>query len=162
MHAILESQFRAGLRMLRQAIAACPDSLWNDPDNDNRTWRIAYHALFYTHLYLSPSDAEFVPWEHAITNGHFLRAPIGDDLNTREQILAYAMMIDDRLTEAIAAVPLDTEESGFDWVPFSRMELHIYNIRHLQHHVGQLIERLRANGIGDQHWIGRGVSVVEA
>jgi hypothetical protein len=26
--------------------------------------QIAYHALFYTHLYLQPAEADFVPWEH--------------------------------------------------------------------------------------------------
>jgi hypothetical protein len=33
--------------------------------------------------------------------------------------------------------------SGFDWLPFNRFELHLYNMRHLQHHTGQLTERLR-------------------
>ena len=41
--------------------------------------------------------------------------------------------------------------SGFDWVPFDKLELQFYNIRHLQHHTGQLCERLRTKqdiGIG--------------
>ena len=40
--------------------------------------------------------------------------------------------------------------SGFHWLKFSRLELHVYNIRHLQHHVGQLnaaLRRHQAEGI---------------
>jgi hypothetical protein len=39
--------------------------------------------------------------------------------------------------------------SGFFWLPFSKLELQLYNIRHVQHHTGQLIDRLRTvAGIG--------------
>jgi hypothetical protein len=34
-------------------------------------------------------------------------------------------------------------ESGFRWLPFSRSELHVYNIRHVQHHTGQLSAYVR-------------------
>jgi predicted kinase len=43
---------------LKQAIEKCPDALWNDPADKNRFWHVAYHALFYTHLYLQPTDAD--------------------------------------------------------------------------------------------------------
>jgi hypothetical protein len=33
--------------------------------------------------------------------------------------------------------------SGFHWLPFNKLELQFYNIRHLQHHTGQLADRLR-------------------
>jgi len=29
------------------------------------------------------------------------------------------------------------------WLPFPRVEVHIYNVRHIQHHAAQLILRLR-------------------
>jgi hypothetical protein len=46
------------------------------------------------------------------------------------------------------------EGSGFSWLPFNKLELQFYNIRHLQHHTGQLIERLRTvAGIG-VGWVG--------
>ena len=28
----------------------------------NQYWHIAYHAVFYTHLYLQPAEADFRPW----------------------------------------------------------------------------------------------------
>ncbi|WDF54486.1 hypothetical protein [Mucilaginibacter sp. KACC 22063] len=34
---------------------------------------------------------------------------------------------------------------GFDWLPMSLAGLYIYNLRHLQHHIGQLTERLKTS-----------------
>ena len=53
--------------MLRQAIERCPDSLWANDESgkyDNAFWQIAYHTLYYTHLYLSVDAESFEPWEH--------------------------------------------------------------------------------------------------
>src|SRR3989304_5244994 len=59
---IIISQYQAAREMLRQTIARCPDSIWNSPDDKTRFWHIAYHALFYTHLYLQDSEQAFTPW----------------------------------------------------------------------------------------------------
>ena len=47
-------------------------------------------------------------------------------------------------------------ESRFPWLPFGPAERLAYNLRHLQHHAGQLSERIRQDtgeGVG---WVGRG------
>jgi hypothetical protein len=46
-------------------------------------------------------------------------------------------------------------ESGFSWIPMNKMELQIYNIRHIQHHAAQLIERLRDNQGIHIKWVGK-------
>src|SRR5688500_8151588 len=74
----LISQYRAGLAMLRSAIDAYPDDLWIDTRFTNPAWRVAHHVLFYTHLYLSPSEAEFTPWEHSISGANFMDEPLPD------------------------------------------------------------------------------------
>ncbi len=56
----LKGQYHAGLRMLRQAIEVCPDDLWEGGDHPNQFWHVAYHGLFYTHLYLQPDEAAFL------------------------------------------------------------------------------------------------------
>jgi len=45
---------------------------------------------------------------------------------------------------AAALVPeLDLEvASGFHWLPYTKLELQFYSIRHLQQHTGELMERL--------------------
>lgn len=167
MHTVLESQFRAALAMLRAAIEGCPAGMWNDPAHANRYWRIAYHAIFYAHLYLSASEEEFVPWEQAIQGANSFASPLPADghgverINTVAELLAYADVVERMVNSVLAAeaasgVDLMAAPSGFAWIPFSRLELHVYNLRHVQHHAGQLIERLRAGGNAGVDWVGMG------
>jgi len=155
------SQYRASLRMLRAVIEACPAELWDRADERSRFWQIGYHALFYAHFYLSRSESEFVPWEKAIPEYPFLgRLPwpphaeprIGEPYPTA-MILEYYDWVFDRVPGWVRTADLEAP-SGFDWLPFSRLELHFYNIRHVQHHAGQLIERLHRSGIRGMDWIG--------
>lgn len=144
--------------MLRETILRCPDKVWDDPTQGNRFWHIAYHTLFYTHFYLSPSEGEFEPWEYGIRGMQFFRSyvpaePDGTCPYTKEQLLAYTDRIATSLESRIAAEPF-ADPSGFEWLPFSRLELHLYNIRHVQHHTGQLVERLRGDGIEGIEWEG--------
>lgn len=157
------SQYLAALGMLRESIASMPHELWNDPAYENRTWRIAYHVLFYTHLYLSSSQRAFVPWERAIADaevagrrGHPpFDVPVIGGLNAIDEILEYQGIVESMVPNAVAALPFDAP-SGFEWIPLTRFELHLYNIRHVQHHAAQLIERRRATGAPGVDWIGRG------
>ena len=148
-------QFESSLTMLGKAIELCPEPLWiaGEP---NRFWHIAYHALFYTHFYMAPSDVEFVPWEHSRPEYSFLGAVLWKPDAPRPvhipyskaELLAYR---DFCLSEVAArTASLDAAApSGFPWLPFNKLELQLYNLRHLAHHTGQLAERLRSQaGIG--------------
>lgn len=61
--AIIKSQYRASLAMLQQAVEKCPESLWSDDSYANPFWRVAYHALIYTHFYLGQTEETFIPWD---------------------------------------------------------------------------------------------------
>ena len=86
MRPILKSQYHASLAMLRETIERCPDALWTSGDYLNPFWRIAYHALYYTHFYLQPNADSFRPWEYHQTGIQFMddqerppdRASIGE------------------------------------------------------------------------------------
>ena len=149
-------QYRAPLAMLGKAIDLCPEPLWFSTDYSNKFWHVAYHAVFYTHFYLHPSDAEFRPWEKHQKDSNYLGprpwAPnepvIIDRPYTKAEVLDYCELcrreVDARVPVLDLAAP-----SGFAWLPFNKLELQFYNIRHLQHHTGQLADRLRtASGIG--------------
>jgi hypothetical protein len=43
--------------------------------------------------------------------------------------------------------------SGFAWLPFARLELQLYAIRHVQQHVGELTERLGSRESISVDWI---------
>ena len=52
-------------------------------------------------------------------------------------------------------------ESGFSWLPFSRGEVHLYNLRHIQHHTGAMSAYVRRVGVGredtlDLRWVKTG------
>ena len=49
-------------------------------------------------------------------------------------------------------------EAGFYWLPFDKLELQIYNIRHIHQHTGELCERLGAQGGIEVGWVGMGPS----
>lgn len=158
---IIRSQYGASLGMLRKAIEACPPDLWLDESYKNRFWHIAYHVLFYTHLYLAPSEEAFEPWQRSREDYAFLgplpwpphEVPTIAEPYSRDEILEYWDLVERVMPARVAEAPLDAE-SGFSWLPFSRLELHFYNIRHVQHHAGQLIDRIRNATEKGIEWIG--------
>jgi hypothetical protein len=148
-------QYLATLAMLKQAIVECPEELWLDSKYTNLFWHIAYHSVFYTHLYLHAAEAEFQPWARHRKDANYLggRRDTHESVTpvepyTRTDTLEYHALCCEEVKAKVPAVPLD-RESGFSWLPFNRFEVHLYNLRHLAHHTGQLADRLRTvAGIG--------------
>ncbi len=131
---IIQSQYYAALEMLKHVIVSCPEALWNAPGEIDPCWKRAYHALFYGHLYLQDAEKDFSPWEqhHDPDNG----VPF-----TQEQVLAYLAFVQTQVRDRVPALDLEAE-SGFHWLPFNKLELQFYNMRHIQQHAGELYERL--------------------
>jgi hypothetical protein len=154
----IRSQYHAALEMLRQAIVKCPESLWDDPADKNRFWHVAYHTLFYTHLYLQDSREAFKPWSGDRQGYASLRAgdraKIGEPCS-KEEVLAYLQFCWEQVTEKMAALDLEAEASGFHWLPFGKLELQLYNIRHISQHLGELMERLGARASIDVDWVSK-------
>jgi len=146
----IASQYRAALAMLKQAIQTCPEDLWLSTGCHNRFWHIAYHALFYTHLYAHRCEADFRPWTRHKPDSQFLgprpwapnEARVIPQPYSKEDVLEFCEFCCAEVDVRVPADRLDAE-SGFYWLPFNRLELHFYNIRHIQHHQGQLADRLR-------------------
>lgn len=155
------SQFEASLEMLYQAIDKCPETLWNNPGDKTKFWHIAYHALFYTHLYLQGSEEEFVPWVKHRKDYNFMgplplpphREPEIGEPYSKEEILSYLDVCREHVKSGTRQFDPDAE-SGFSWLPFSKLELQIYNIRHIQQHAGELMERLGTRANIEVDWIG--------
>jgi hypothetical protein len=152
------SQYQAALEMFRNAVTAIPSARWDDPVDRNATWRIAYHVLFFTHLYLSGSEEAFEPWiDEDVTFDEPFTLPAAAPARTVVEMVAYADAIEGMLPALVPVRPLDGP-SGFSWISICRLEHHLYNIRHLQHHTGQISERARASGGDGLSWTGRGPS----
>ena len=158
---VIRHQYRATLAMLKEAVVQCPAGLWDAESHKNRFWHVAYHVLFYTHLYLQDSEKSFTPWTKHREEHNFLgplpwpphKKPVIGEPYSRREILEYLELCQGQVEERVASLNLEAE-SGFHWLPFSKLELQFYNIRHLQHHTGQLVDRLRSEaGIGVR-WVG--------
>jgi len=152
------SQYKAALAMLMDTIEKCPDDLWFSDRYANACWRIAYHAVFYTALYLSKSPGDFKPWPYHRFNYNYLGDKSHDgqlivitEKYTKGQVIDYAKSVVNDLENLVDDQGLE-ERCGFEWIPLSRLGLHFYNIRHLQHHTGQLTERLHSVGISGIKW----------
>jgi hypothetical protein len=141
---IIQSQMLAALDMLKQAIVKCPAGLWNLPGEMEECWRKAYHALYYAHLYLQKSEQHFMPWEkhHEPDNGAAF---------SQAEVLEYLTFVQQQVAVLVPTLDLNAP-SGFDWLPFNKLELQFYNIRHIQQHAGELYERLGQSNI-DLDWV---------
>ncbi len=147
----LKSQYHAALAMLRAAIRRCPDDLWTSSGGHaNPFWRIAYHTLYYTHLYLQPNNWAFRPWEHHQRGIQRMNKPLKTRRPyTKAEVLAYWSICKSMVDDAVDALDLNDPQSGFSWYKVPKMEHQIINIRHIQYHQAQLADRLRvATGAG--------------
>lgn len=158
---ILASQYQASLGMLRQALEKVPEEQWNIEEYSNPNWQIAYHILWGVKFYLGASPESYVPFENALEGAESLGGNHDwenpeegikiEGFHTKEELLSFIGDIARNLLFSIEALPLN-DNSGFEWYPYSRLELHINNIRHIQHHTAQIIERLKAKGITGFPW----------
>ena len=157
---IIRSQYQASIEMLKQAISQCPESLWNSPDDKTPFWHIAYHALFFAHLYLQSTEKDFTPWSKHRAEYQAIgplpepphRMPKIEEPYSKEDLLEYLDICRQQVDEKMEQVDLHSE-SGFSWLPFSKLELQVYNIRHIQQHTGELMERLGSREKIDVHWV---------
>lgn len=156
--AALSRQYKAGLVMLADVIDKCPDELWVSGTHPRTFWRIAYHACFYTHLYLQPEEAAFQPWDkHRDCSGLWPEDndPIEEPFS-RAEMNDYVDFLYGQVDSFLSRLDLDSRESGFSWYPsFPKLDHQILTVRHLQGHVGQLSEILMQHGI-DTGWNSRG------
>lgn len=161
---LLASQFEACLGLLDQCVARCPDALWNAPVAKHPFCQVAFHTLIFADLYLG-ADTESLrqqPFhlEHRQFFGDYEqledREPVS--LYERAPVRAYLDFCRRKAAATIAAETDDTlcSPAQFPRKNVSRAELHLENIRHIQHHAAQLILRLRLDSDVDIPWVSTG------
>jgi len=158
---VIKSQYWAALKMLEGAIVNCPDSLWDHPNHKNKFWHTVFHTLFYTHLYLQPTEDDFTPWakHEEIFISLEVESPPGDqevevrEPYLKEEMLEYLELCQEVVSQQVARLDLEAT-SGFYWLPFNKLELQFYNIRHIQHHTGELYNRLEDQEGFELGWVG--------
>lgn len=151
------SQYKAALEMLKQTVSKCPTALWNSPDDKAAFWNVAYHTLFYTHLYVQDTVQDFVPWSKHRNDSQLIGQPSEAAQRAepydQDTVLEYLAFCQHQIEERLPAMKLE-DASGFEWLPFNKLTLHIYSIRHIQQHTGELMERLGTRAGIEIDWVG--------
>jgi hypothetical protein len=164
---LIAGQFEASLSTLNHCIAWCPDDIWIARVARHRFCQVAFHVLYFADFYLSPDPEAFEGQPFHLAHPNLFGAlgrdeePLeasGDGVYPRADLEAYAEYCRRKAVEVITA---ETEEmlcapAEFLRRRFSRAELHVYNIRHIQHHAAQMIMRLRLDTDVDVPWISSG------
>ncbi|MBA4020223.1 MAG: hypothetical protein C0483_23935 [Pirellula sp.] len=161
---LIAHQYEAAFCVLAHCAARCPDALWNAPVAKYPFNQVLFHTLFFADLYLGVDEESLSRQPFHLENQELFadyeqladREPLA--LYTREQIALYldfcrrkaATTLDEETEPSLCAPALHPGRN------FSRAELHVYNIRHIQHHGAQLTLRLRLDSDVDIRWIGSG------
>jgi hypothetical protein len=152
---IIWQQFGASIDMFENAMIACPEALWGDRSQRPEFWYVVFHTLFYLDLYLSDSDVGFSPPAPFTLDELDERGLLPERVYTKEELQKYLEHGREKCRATIASM---TEERanrrcGFDWLDISVAEVLLYNMRHVQHHVGQLNLILRQKADSAPRWV---------
>ena len=119
--------------------------------------------LCFVDLYLSPNEASFQLRDVHPQGWSELREEFPSRRFDTSELTEYLAICRQKATETLASETGESlkREAGFHWLSLSRGELHLYNIRHVQHHTGQLSAYLRRIDEALQapnavRWIGTG------
>jgi uncharacterized damage-inducible protein DinB len=159
---VLWRQFGAAIDMLEAAIRACPDELWDNAAQQPAGvsmqavgfWYIVYHTLFWLDFYLAGGREGFAP-PAPFTLAELDSGALPERAYSKRELQAYLDYGRERCRTTIAELTDDRagQLCEFVWgrVPFA--ELLIYNLRHVQHHTGQLNLILRQQIDSAPRWI---------
>lgn len=167
---LLTNQYHAALSTLASCVAQCPAALWNVPVAKAPFSQAAFHTLIFADLYLGfENEVEFRRQPFHLANAAFFgdyeqledREPVC--IYERTHIMKYIEFVRDKASAILAAESAQSlaGPTGIPRRNFSRAELHVYNIRHIQHHSAQLILRQRQEKAADIRWYGSGWTAPE-
>ncbi len=153
----ITAQFEATLWMLRDCIEKCPDEHWEGSIAKYAFWNVAYHALCFGDLYLSSHESQWTPRAIHPKGIEELREEYPSRRFERAELLEYTDFCRAKAIDRVGAETAQTfaGASGFYWYKVNRLEMHFINIRHIQHHTGQLSAFLRRHGY-EPRWLGSG------
>jgi hypothetical protein len=151
---ILWQQFGAAVIMLENAIISCPGSLW---DNGSQFWYRAYHTLFYLDYYSSLNPADFQPPSPFTLSEFDAAGTLPDRTYQKSELLDYLQFGRKKAYTLITEFTAEIANHRFINVArdYSMLEMVIYNMRHIQHHTGQLNLLLNQDGVIPPNWVSR-------
>lgn len=156
LRSMLSNEFGATAEMLRETIESCPEKAWTEGLGGAAFWRVAYHTIFFLDFYMHKREADFSRPSFHREDVLFLDKAPASEPYAKATLLAYLQETRARakpllaeLTEADLTAP-----SPVPWYTIPRGEFLLNNLRHAQHHIGQLNLILRSQGIKPPRWKG--------
>ena len=164
MQEAIHQQFGASIDSLEGAIHACPDATWTSGERWHQPWYLAFHTLFWLDHYLTESSADHVP-PAPFTRGELEAGVFPDRPYTKAELLGWLQQCREALSARLSTLSTDADRDrrcSLHWGEMRAMELLLYNLRHVQHHVGQLNMLIRQAGGQPTPWVWRTDGLAES
>lgn len=152
---VLWQQFGAAIDMLENAIIACPEDLWGNRAEQPEFWYVVYHTLFWLDLYLSDSPEGFTPPNPFTLVELDPAGLLPERVYTKDELNNYLKHGRKKCQTTINAMTDEKSHQRFVFgsIDLSFIELHLYNMRHVQYHAAQLNLILRQKADSAPRWI---------
>jgi len=155
MNEMVTAQFGAAIQMLSNAVDACPEKLWNQKNDFSDFWYIAYHVTFWLDFYLTALPDDYIPYKDFGMSEHDPEGILPERVFSKEEITDY---LDHCMAKCKSVLNNLDEVKGnelytFGTLTLPRFEMMLYNMRHVQHHTGQLNLLLRQQAGSAPKWV---------
>jgi hypothetical protein len=149
--AILWRQFGAVIDMLESSILVCPESFWDKKE----FWYAAFHTIFWLDYYSSTEPDAFSPPKPFSLSEFDPKGIFPERVYSKLELLEYLEYSRKKVYFLIDALNEETSKERFITKKknYNRIEVILYSMRHVQHHVGQLNMLLRQNVDTAGKWV---------
>ena len=157
MREAIGQQFGAAIDSLEGAIQSCPETVWASGERWRQPWYLAFHTLFWLDLYLSESASDYAP-PAPFTRGELEPDVFPDRPYLKQELLGWLRQCRASLAARLSRISTEGDLRRRCRLPWGEMELGellLYNLRHVQHHVGQLNLLIRQAGGEPPRWVAR-------
>lgn len=161
---IIWQQFGAAIQMLENVITACPDDLWHTKIDWHEFWYLTYHTLFFLDYYLGDSPDGFEPPAPYTLNELDHRGLLPDRIYSKDELLTYLEHGREKLRTVLSSLDAERamQPSPHRNGQVSVLELHLYSMRHVQHHAAQLNLLLRQKIDSAPRWVSKAGPVLQS
>lgn len=135
---IIARQFEPAFRMLRNLLESCPKALWSQKNIEPPIWQQFYHVLYGMDYWFSASKESFNAPQFGAGVNSVLGEP-SDGVIEQTELIGYldfvkmkAMSFIEGMTEADLSAPSAV------YVKWTKLDVILEQLRHLQHHVGYM------------------------
>jgi len=162
---VLWNQFGASIDMLKNIIEMWPHQYWN---SNSKVYYLSYHTLLFLDYYLTiPPTSYKAPMSFTISPdtipGYAVDDLLPDKLYPKNEMLDCLRSCRQKCKAVIFSLTEETLEhrwidqpddvAGGVTLKYSVLEILLYNLKHVQHHVGQLNLLLRQETGEAANWV---------